>query len=163
MALLALGDLLCGFAQTSIQLFIFRAIAGIGGGGITNLVMIVFSDLTTLQQRGKYQSVFETNIALGNGIGPLLGGLFSESAATWRWTFWFVVPVTCIAAAAVFLTAPRSKSEGKISEKVKLIDYWGIFLCLGSVIFLLVRHVLRSDCVRPTPANSSLDTHQRWR
>lgn len=53
--LLAMGDLGCGFAQTSEQLFVLRAIAGIGGGGINSLVMIIVSDITTLQNRGKYQ------------------------------------------------------------------------------------------------------------
>jgi Na+/melibiose symporter-like transporter len=53
--LLAMGDLGCGFAQTAEQLFVLRAIAGIGGGGINSLVMIIVSDITTLQNRGKYQ------------------------------------------------------------------------------------------------------------
>lgn len=53
--LMALGDLGCGFAQTAAQLFALRSIAGIGGGGINSLVMIIVSDITTLQNRGKYQ------------------------------------------------------------------------------------------------------------
>lgn len=53
--LLALGDLGCGFAKTADQLFVLRGIAGVGGGGINSLVMIVVSDVTTLQNRGKYQ------------------------------------------------------------------------------------------------------------
>lgn len=55
LALLAFGDLGCGFAQTAEQLFALRAIAGVGGGGINSLVMIIVSDITTLQNRGKYQ------------------------------------------------------------------------------------------------------------
>jgi hypothetical protein len=55
LCLMALGDLGCGFAQTGVQLFVLRAIAGIGGGGINSLVMIIVSDITTLQNRGKYQ------------------------------------------------------------------------------------------------------------
>lgn len=53
--LMALGDLGCGFAQTAGQLFALRSIAGVGGGGINSLVMIIVSDITTLQNRGKYQ------------------------------------------------------------------------------------------------------------
>lgn len=56
--LMALGDLGCGFARTSVQLFVLRAIAGIGGGGINSLVMIIVSDITTLQNRGKYQGMY---------------------------------------------------------------------------------------------------------
>jgi MFS family permease len=54
-SILALGDLGCGFAQTAEQLFVLRAIAGIGGGGVNSLVIIVVSDITTLENRGKYQ------------------------------------------------------------------------------------------------------------
>jgi hypothetical protein len=55
LALMGLGDLGCGFAKTADQLFALRSIAGIGGGGINSLVMIIVSDITTLQNRGKYQ------------------------------------------------------------------------------------------------------------
>ncbi len=52
--LLAVGDILSGFAKTKEQLFVFRAIAGIGGGGINSLAMIIVSDITSFQNRGKY-------------------------------------------------------------------------------------------------------------
>jgi hypothetical protein len=55
LAILALGDLGCGFAQTAEQLFVLRAIAGAGGGGVNSLVIIIVSDITTLENRGKYQ------------------------------------------------------------------------------------------------------------
>lgn len=58
LALIALGDTLAGFAKTKEQLFAFRAIAGVGGGGINSIVMIIVSDITTLENRGKYQGVF---------------------------------------------------------------------------------------------------------
>ncbi|KAB2575370.1 Efflux pump FUS6 [Lasiodiplodia theobromae] len=139
MVLLAIGDLLCGFAKSAVALYTFRGIAGIGAGGINSLVMIIFSDLTTLQQRGKYQGLMEVNIALGNGIGPLIGGAFSQSRAGWRWTFWFVVPVTVIAGIAVFLATPQSqKSQGRMIDKAKMIDYPGMFLSLAGVIFILI-------------------------
>lgn len=62
LALLAFGDLGCGFAQTAEQLFALRAVAGIGGGGINSLVMIIVSDITTLQNRGKYQGGYPIQI-----------------------------------------------------------------------------------------------------
>ncbi|OJD40845.1 mfs transporter [Diplodia corticola] len=139
MVLLAVGDLMCGFAKSAVALYTFRGIAGIGAGGINSLVMIIFSDLTTLQQRGKYQGLMEVNIALGNGVGPLIGGAFSQSRAGWRWTFWFVVPVTVLAGIAVFLVIPQSQtSQGRTIDKVKMIDYPGMLLSLAGVIFLLI-------------------------
>lgn len=53
--LMGVGDLACGFAKTPVQLYVFRAIAGVGGGGINSLVMIIVSDITSLQNRGYYQ------------------------------------------------------------------------------------------------------------
>ncbi|KAL1651917.1 hypothetical protein SLS58_000040 [Diplodia intermedia] len=118
MVLLAVGDLMCGFAKSAVALYTFRGIAGVGAGGINSLVMIIFSDLTTLQQRGKYQGLMEVNIALGNGVGPLIGVL---------------------AGIAVFLVIPQSPtSQGRMTDKVKMIDYPGMFLSLAGVIFLLI-------------------------
>ncbi|EKG13354.1 Tetracycline resistance protein TetB/drug resistance transporter [Macrophomina phaseolina MS6] len=149
MVILAVGDLLCGFAKSAVTLYIFRGIAGIGAGGINSLVMIIFSDLTTLKQRGKYQGLMEVNIALGNGIGPLIGGAFSQSDAGWRWTFWFVVPVTCVAGIAVFLATPKSAvSQGRIIDKAKMIDYPGMLLSLAGVIFLLVNSLSQPNYSR---------------
>jgi MFS family permease len=53
LGIFTLGDLLCGFARTEIQLYVFRAIAGIGGGGINSLCMIIVSDICSLKDRGK--------------------------------------------------------------------------------------------------------------
>jgi MFS family permease len=58
LGLLGLGDLLCGFARTKEQLFAFRALAGVGGGGVNSIVMIIVSDITTLENRGKFQGDF---------------------------------------------------------------------------------------------------------
>ncbi|PGH01162.1 hypothetical protein AJ80_09057 [Polytolypa hystricis UAMH7299] len=138
LALLAIGDLLCGFAKSAIQLYIFRGLAGIGAGGINSLTMIIFADLTTLQQRGKYQGLLETNIALGNGVGPLIGGAFAQSSATWRWAFWFVVPVTCLAAFGILSAVPKTQVQGSIKEKILLTDFWGMILSLGAAIIILI-------------------------
>lgn len=53
LGLLAIGDLLCGFAQTSTQFYVFRGVAGVGNGGITALTMMIVSDVVTLEDRGK--------------------------------------------------------------------------------------------------------------
>lgn len=59
LALMGIGDLACGFSQTKEQLFVFRSIAGVGGGGINSLAMIIVSDITTLQNRGTYQGKYK--------------------------------------------------------------------------------------------------------
>jgi len=55
LALLAIGDIGCGCSQSKEMLFAFRSLAGIGGGGINSLAMIIMSDITTMENRGKYQ------------------------------------------------------------------------------------------------------------
>lgn len=55
LALLALGDILCGFSKSKEMLFASRAIAGIGSGGVNSIAMIIVSDITTLEKRGKFQ------------------------------------------------------------------------------------------------------------
>lgn len=137
MGFLALGDLLCGFAKTSTQLFIFRALSGIGAGGINSLVMVIVSDITTLKERGKYQGYLETFIALGNGAGPLIGGAFSESV-TWRWTFWLPAILAVCATVVVVIMVPQATVEGDWRKRVGNIDYLGIICSLTAVLFILV-------------------------
>jgi Na+/melibiose symporter-like transporter len=62
LGVIALGDVLSGFAKTKEQLFAFRAIAGVGGGGINSICMIIVSDVTTLENRGKYQGWFDSHL-----------------------------------------------------------------------------------------------------
>jgi MFS family permease len=99
--------------------------------------MVIVSDITTLKERGKYQGYLEAFIALGNGVGPLIGGVFSEKV-DWRWTFWFVVPLAIAAAIVVILLLPKPTVEGDWRVKLKLVDYLGIFCSLAGVLFLLV-------------------------
>ncbi|KAF3043614.1 hypothetical protein E8E11_008451 [Didymella keratinophila] len=135
--LLAMGDLGCGSAQTAEQLFVLRAIAGIGGGGINSLVMIIVSDITTLQNRGKHQGWLGAVIALGNGIGPFLGGAVVEGGS-WRWEFW-MIPIMIVPTTLVLLFfLPLKHVSSNIMENMKKIDYGGIALNIASTLLLLV-------------------------
>ena len=69
-----------------IQLIVFRAIQGIGGGGVLTLAMIIISDVVSLKERGKYQGITGVVVVLSNSIGPIIGGLLTEKAS-WRWCF----------------------------------------------------------------------------
>lgn len=137
LTLMALGDLGCGFAQTSVQLFVLRAIAGIGGGGINSLVMIIVSDITTLQNRGKYQGWLGAVIALGNGVGPFLGGAVVEGA-TWRWVFWMVPMLAIPTSMIILFFLPLKHRSGDYLEKVRKIDYGGMGLNIASTLLLLI-------------------------
>lgn len=79
-----LGNLASSLAQSFTQLLIFRAIVGIGGGGIGTVGQIIVSDVVSLRQRGKYQGILGSSVALANGVGPLIGGaLASTSSSGW--------------------------------------------------------------------------------
>ncbi|KAH6621971.1 major facilitator superfamily domain-containing protein [Boeremia exigua] len=137
LALLGLGDLGCGFAQTAEQLFVLRAIAGIGGGGINSLVMIIVSDITTLQNRGKYQGWLGSVIALGNGIGPFLGGAVVEGGS-WRWVFWMIPIMTLPTTVVLIVFLPLKHTSSDTLAKMKQIDYGGIALNIASTLLLLI-------------------------
>ncbi|EUC47474.1 hypothetical protein COCMIDRAFT_24638 [Bipolaris oryzae ATCC 44560] len=135
--LMALGDLGCGFAKSDVQLFVLRAIAGIGGGGINSLVMIIVSDITTLQNRGKYQGWLGAVIALGNGAGPFLGGAIVEGA-TWRWVFWIIPILTIPTSLIILFFLPLKHRSGGYLEKIRKIDYGGMVLNIASTLLLLI-------------------------
>ncbi|CAE6389590.1 unnamed protein product [Rhizoctonia solani] len=134
--LFAVGNLLSGFAQTAIWLFIARAISGIGGGGINSLCMIIMSDVVSLKERGKYQGFLGAAVALGSGIGPLIGGALST--AGWRWVFWFTVPISITCIGQLWWLLPQNELSGNFLEKVRKVDFVGSLLSLASVVLILV-------------------------
>ncbi|KAJ3552656.1 hypothetical protein NM688_g4034 [Phlebia brevispora] len=137
LAVFSVFSLACALAQTMIQLIIFRAIQGIGGGAIITMVMIIVSDICTLKERGKYQGINEGVVAVSNGIGPILGGLFSEYT-TWRWAFWINLPLSGLAIAVGVWLLPLKGVHGNMREKLLKIDYVGSLLTIISSILILI-------------------------
>ncbi|KAK6992448.1 major facilitator superfamily domain-containing protein [Favolaschia claudopus] len=111
MIIFFVGNIASGFSQSFIQLLIFRAISGIGGGGLSTVAQIIVSDVVSLRERGKYQGILGTSVAISYGVGPLIGGLFVEHA-TWRWIFWLTLPLTVLSALAVYFFMPLKTVEG---------------------------------------------------
>ncbi|QRW05642.1 major facilitator superfamily transporter [Ceratobasidium sp. AG-Ba] len=134
--LFTFGNLLCGFAQSAVWLFAARGISGIGGGGINSLCMIIMSDIVSLKERGKYQGFLGAAVALGSGIGPLIGGALST--AGWRWVFWFTVPISVACVAQLWWMLPQNKLSGNFLDKVRKVDFMGSFLSLVAVVCILV-------------------------
>ncbi|OCL07428.1 MFS general substrate transporter [Glonium stellatum] len=86
LGMLALGDLLCGFARSGPQLYAFRGISGIANSRIMALAMMIVSDVVTLEERGKFQGILGSCVGLGNTVGPFLAAAFTKTTS-WRDTF----------------------------------------------------------------------------
>ena len=110
-----------------------------------SLVMIIASDVTTLQQRGKYNGFIGSMVALGNGLGPLIGGALTEKAS-WKWTFWFIVPLIVAVMVALILVLPPSRVTGNTWAKIRIIDWAGIAINMAAVLLVLVSCV---SCTEP--------------
>ena len=63
-------------SQTITQLIVFRALTGMGGGGLMSLCQVIVSDVVSLRERGKYQGILGAVVAIANGVGPVIGGAF---------------------------------------------------------------------------------------
>ena len=99
--------------------------------------MIIASDITTLQERGKYNGFIGASVALGNGIGPLIGGVVTERAS-WQWCLWFIVPFILCVMTLLALVIPKSTVTGSIWTKLKMIDWAGLLISIAAVVLLLV-------------------------
>ncbi|CAG8575911.1 488_t:CDS:10 [Diversispora eburnea] len=135
--LFELGSLLCGLATNMDMLIIARAIAGLGGGGIFGLVLIIISEIVSLQDRGKYQGMIGGVFGISSVIGPLLGGAFTDHAS-WRWAFYINLPLGAIAIIFVIAFLHLPHPEGSLVDKLKRIDWFGtIFIAASTVCVLL--------------------------
>ncbi|RIA93943.1 major facilitator superfamily domain-containing protein [Glomus cerebriforme] len=132
-----LGSLLCGLAPNMTTMIVFRAIAGIGGGGIISLVMIIISDIVSLQDRGKYQGMIGGVYGISSVVGPLLGGAFTDHV-TWRWAFYINLPLGAITIGAVIFLLHIPRPKGSLLQKLKRIDYAGTIAVVGSTVVLLI-------------------------
>lgn len=135
--LLSLGNLLSGFAGSGSVLYFFRAIAGVGSGGVSSLTMIIMSDIVPLQERGKYQGLLSANIGLGSIVGPFMAAGFVQNV-TWRAHFWTLSALAAVCIPVVIILVPASKMSEGIKEKLSMIDYWGSFFSTAATILLLI-------------------------
>ncbi len=113
------GSALSGLSQSIGQLIAFRALQGLGGGGLMVGAQSIVGDVVAPRERGKYQGLFGAVFAVTTVVGPLIGGLLTQDAS-WRWIFYVNLPIGAIALVATGIALP-----GALKRLHHVVDYAG--------------------------------------
>lgn len=116
------GSALCGMSGSMTQLIVFRAVQGLGGGGLMVTTQAVVADIVTPRQRGRYQGLLGAGFGIASIAGPLLGGFFTTHLS-WRWIFYINLPFGIAALAVITSTLPAHGPLGR-----QKVDYAGAAL-----------------------------------
>lgn len=126
------GSALCGLSQSMLELILFRALQGLGGGGLIVGAQAIIGDVVSPRERGRYQGLFGAVFGVTSVAGPLLGGFFVENL-TWRWIFYVNLPIGAIALVVIAAVLPASALRAR-----HRIDWLGTALMASGVSCLIL-------------------------
>ncbi|GGV32442.1 EmrB/QacA family drug resistance transporter [Actinomadura cremea] len=127
-----IGSALCGLARGMTELILFRALQGLGGGGLMVLAIAIVGEVVPPRDRGRYQGLFGAVFGVSSVCGPLLGGWFVDNLS-WRWVFYINIPIG-IVALAVIAAVLHARGERERHR----IDYLGTLLIVGWAVGLVL-------------------------
>jgi MFS family permease len=132
----ALGNLICGLAQTQWAIILGRVVAGVGGGGLTAISTFVTSDLIPLRKRGVWQGIGNICYGAGMGLGGVFGGWINDTLG-WRWAFLLQIPFLVVSCILVIFTV---NIPVKVTDKarIKRVDFIGAFTLVVTLVTLLL-------------------------
>lgn len=126
------GSVVAGLSQSMEMLIVFRAVQGVGAGGLMIGAQTIMAAIVSPRERAKYMSVMGPMIGVATVLGPLLGGFLTQHV-NWRWIFYINVP---IGAAALIVTGLTLKLPRE--ETSKRVDYWGSLFMAGAITCLML-------------------------
>ncbi|MBN6035821.1 MFS transporter [Amycolatopsis sp. 195334CR] len=137
-SIFVIGSVAATFADSMYQLAAFRAIQGLGAGGLMSLAMTIIGDIVPPRERARYQGFFLAVFGVSTVLGPVLGGFFADidsiaGITGWRWVFLINVPIGLAAflVVAKVLNVPHERHDHRI-------DWWGGLALVVAVVPLLI-------------------------
>ncbi len=127
-----IGSALSGLSHSMVELILFRAVQGLGGGGLMVGAQTIVGDVVSPRERGRYMGLFMAMFGVTTVIGPLIGGVFVEYLS-WRWIFYINIPIGAVALFVTTVALP-----GTLSREHRVIDYLGTVLLAGSATCLVL-------------------------
>jgi len=132
------GSLLCGTATSMYELAAYRAIQGLGAGGLMALALIILGDMLSPRERTKYQALFFGVWGVASVLGPVLGGFFADADqllgfAGWRWIFLMNVPLGAVALFIILRVLHLPATHKRVA-----IDWWGVGTLVVAIVPMLI-------------------------
>ncbi|OJD33660.1 mfs aflatoxin efflux [Diplodia corticola] len=136
-----LGSVICGAAPSSAAFIVGRAIAGVGAAGIFAGCIVSMVYAVPLEKRPQLQGMFGALFGIASIVGPLIGGAFTSSAATWRWCFYINLPfgaVSMVVIALCLKVPDRDTTKLPWTQKLAQLDVIGTSVLIPGVVCLLL-------------------------